>query len=96
MTVDDKLLAFIGRVEYLIDAASARGLKAERFKELYEQIESEIGTFDHPLDPKISKDTELRNRIDVLLRRLEKLLKRASILSELPSELQKHVAGRYE
>ena len=96
MTADDKFLAFLSRVEDLIDAASARGIKAERFRELCEQIESEISTLDQPFDQITSKDAELKNRIKVLFGRIEKLFRRASTLSELPQELQKYVAERSE
>ncbi len=96
MTADDKFLAFLSRVEYLIDAASLRGLNAERFRELCEQLELEIKAFDQPLDKMISQDSELNNRIEVIFRRIEKLFRRASTLSELPQELQKYVADRSE
>jgi hypothetical protein len=96
VTADDKFLAFLSRVEDLIDAASARGLNAQRFRELCEQVELEIRAFDQPLDQMISNDAELKNRMEVLFGRIEKLFRRASTLSELPQELQKYVADRSE
>jgi sugar phosphate isomerase/epimerase len=96
VTADDKFLAFLSRVEDLIDAASARGIKAERFRELCEQVELEISAFGPPLDQMISNDAELKNRMEVLFGRIEKLFRRASTLSELPQELQKYVADRSE